>query len=317
MHRTRRLLSINTLLIVLLSACSGLVRCGGGPAPLDDAAMADRYATPLAAPQSALAVYHLGHSLVGRDMPAMIEQLAPDGHSHASQLGWGSSLRDHYEPDHEIHGFAEENDHPRHRPADAALASGDYDALVLTEMVEIRDAIRYHDSAAYLARWARRARQGNPDIRLYLYETWHNLDDAEGWLARVDADFPRHWEGEILRPALAREGLEQTAIYAIPAGQAMAAFVRRIEAAPDGIGGLRSRQDLFDDSIHLNDAGAYLVALVHYSVLYHRAPLGLPHDLVRADGSPASPLAPEAAQAMQQTVWDVVRAHPLTGLSER
>ena len=43
--------------------------------------------------------------------------------------------------------------------------NGDYDAIVLTEMVEIRDAIRYFDSPIYLARWAERALAARPALR--------------------------------------------------------------------------------------------------------------------------------------------------------
>ena len=32
---------------------------------------------------------------------------------------------------------------------------------------------------------------------------------------------------------------------------------------------------------------AYLVALTHYAVLYRQSPVGLPHALSRADGTPA------------------------------
>ncbi len=49
--------------------------------------LATLYETPLPAPEGPLTVFHLGHSLVGRDMPAMLAQLAGHG-SHASQLGW-------------------------------------------------------------------------------------------------------------------------------------------------------------------------------------------------------------------------------------
>ena len=51
------------------------------------------YAAPLPAPKGALRVYHLGHSLVGRDMPAMLAQLAGAGHHYDSQLGWAHHLR--------------------------------------------------------------------------------------------------------------------------------------------------------------------------------------------------------------------------------
>lgn len=281
------------------------------------AAFKAAYAAPLPPPEGPLAVYHLGHSLVGRDMPAMLAQLAPEGHRYESQLGWGTSLKEHWEPDLPIRGFETENDHRRYRDAKQAIGSGDYDAVVLTEMVEIRDAIRYHDSAAYLARWADLAWKANPETRVYLYETWHRLDDPEGWLARLDADPARYWEAKILRPAFARTG---RAIHVIPAGAVMAAFVRAVHKA-GGVGNVARREDLFAvkpdgsrDPIHLNDLGAYLVALTHYAVLYQASPVGLPVRLTRADGSPADAPDAEAARLMQETVWGVVSADAMTGV---
>lgn len=276
------------------------------------------YADPLPAPEGPLNVYHLGHSLVGRDMPAMLAQLAPQGHDYASQLGWGTSLREHWEPDLPVNGFDAENAHDRFRPAREAIGSGDQDAIVLTEMVEIRDAIRYHASADYLARWAGLGHGANPATRIYLYETWHHIDDPDGWLARIDGDLSEHWEARILHPALVQSGAP---IHLIPAGQVMAAFVRAATAKGD-LPDVKEAANLFAmtpdgarDTIHVNDLGAYLVALTHYAVLYHRTPAGLPHQLTRADGSAAMAPAPETADLMQQTVWDVVTRHPQTGVA--
>lgn len=283
-------------------------------------AVRNAYAAPAPAPGAeGLRVYHLGHSLVGRDMPAMLAQLAGQGHSYDSQLGWGTSLKQHWEPDEPINGFETENDHPRFRPAREAIASGEYDVVVLTEMVEIRDAIKYHQSGTYFAKWAQAAREANPGVRVYLYETWHNLDTQEGWLQRLDADLERHWMKDILLRDLARNAPAQPA-YLIPAGQVMAALVRAVEAQ-GGVGNMASRADLFRrkedgalDQIHLNTLGDYLVALTHYAVLYQRSPEGLPHRLNRADGTPADAPTEELARLMQQTVWEVVRRHPETGL---
>ena len=61
--------------------------------------------------------------------------------------------------------------------------------------------------------------------------------------------------------------------------------------------------------------GAYLVALTHYAVLYHRSPVGLPHQLTRADGTPADAPSAEAAALMQEVVWEVVQRHPETGVA--
>lgn len=309
----------------MILSLSGAALLGGGAWALwrrgadaaQTEALREAWATPLPAPDTdGLRVYHLGHSLVGRDMPAMIAQLAGPGHSYESQLGWGTSLREHWDPEIPINGFDTENAHPRFRPAREAIASGDYDAVILTEMVELRDAIRYHDSPRYLVEWANLARSANPDTRVYLYESWHRLDDPDGWLDRIDGDWPDLWRGRL---KAADRDLTRP-IRTIPAGQAMAAFVRRIEAG-DAPGAIRTREDLFArtdtgavDPIHLNDIGMYFVALTHYAVLYHRSPVGLPHALQRADGTAAD--APDAATArlMQEVVWDVVRGLPETGV---
>lgn len=282
-------------------------------------AVAAAYAAPLPPPGGPLSVFHLGHSLVGRDMPAMLAQLGGAGHGYALQLGWGTSLKEHWEPGLEINGFEAENDTPHFRPAREAIGSGDYDAVVLTEMVELRDAIKYHDSARYLSKWADLARGGSGETRVYLYETWHRLDDPEGWLNRLDADLEALWVNRVLAPDLGAGGAVRP-VRLIPAGQVMAAVVRAVEAA-GGVDDISGRDDLFArddagevDKIHLGDLGTYLVALTHYAVLYGRSPVGLPRQLTRADGTPATAPGPEAARLMQQIVWQTVTANPMTGV---
>ncbi|WP_028913570.1 hypothetical protein [Pseudorhodobacter ferrugineus] len=314
----------------VISAGVAAVAAAGGyrfwrkPArPMDLAAFQALYATPLAAPAGDLRVYHLGHSLVGRDMPVMLDQLAQAAghlaHAHASQLGWGASLDQHRQGAAAVPGFEPENAHGNHVPADVALASGEYDAVVLTEMVEIKDAIRYHNSGAALAHWARAARAANPDTRVYVYETWHRLDDAEGWLPRIDADLSRAWQDQLLRVALAEDGVGT--IYLIPGGQVLAAAVRAIEAGD--IPGLTSREDLFSrdasgavDTIHLNDLGAYIIALTHFATLYQRSPEGLPYGLRLANGQAAIPLPDLAVPPLQRLVWSVVSGYALTGIAQ-
>lgn len=310
----------SSVLLLLLSAC-GMVR-GCSPDPLSQQEIDALYAQPPAQRGQPISVYHLGHSLVGRDMPAMLEQLAAaglgqQGHTYSSQLGWGSSLKNHWT--NEINGFDVENNHPRYRDAEESLKNPDLDALVMTEMVEIRDAIKWHDSWDYLSRWAERAVAGNADIRLYLYETWHPIDDPEGWSMRLDRDLPKYWEAEILDKALAQLGGE-TPIYVIPAGQVFGKFVREIDTR-GGVGDINSVEDLFrlnddgsQDNVHFNDIGAYLVALTHYTVLYQRNPSGLPNELLLADGTAATAPSPETALLMQQIVWDVVTRYPRTGV---
>lgn len=304
--------------LLSLGAVGFVSRCSA-PAPLKDADFDALYANPAPAFEGPLTLYHLGHSLVGKDMPAMLAQLAGDGHSYNSQLGWGSFLREHWEHDVPVKGFKEANGHPEYRDPHEAMAAGDYEALVVTEAVEIRDAIKYFTPHYYLRKWATAAWAANPDTRVYLYETWHSLDDPEGWLIRLDRDLGRYWEGEILRRALAYPDVIKP-IYVIPAGQVFARFVRAVEAE-GGVGPITRREDLFrkrddggQDNIHFNDLGAYLVALTHYAVLYQRSPQGLPYQLKKADGSPAIDPGPKAAQLMQDIVWEVVTGYPPTGV---
>ena len=283
-----------------------------------DEELADQiYADPILPPSGPLRVFHLGHSLVGRDIPAMLQQLAGDGHGYEVQLGWGTPLKSHWEPNVPIQGFDEENATERYRDAKDALQSGDYDALVLTEMVEIKDAIKYHNSAKYLRQWADLAHQGNAKARIYLYETWHRLDDPTGWSQRLEQDLGRYWEQQLLFKATGPD----RPIYMIPAGQVFAKFVAAVEKA-GGVDNVLSRESLFRedgaggrDPIHVGDLGAYLVALTHYAVLYHRSPVGLPRELRRADGSPANAPGENAARMMQDIVWQVVTSYAKTGVA--
>ena len=269
-----------------------------------------RYYPPVAPFSGPLKVYHLGHSLVGRDMPAMLAQLS--GHEWNSQLGWGASLNQHLQGD--VPGHAEENNSPAFRPAGQAIDSGDYPVVVLTEMVDLGDAIRYQDSAAALRSWVGRIRAARPDTRIYLYETWHDRALSEGrpggWNGRIREDLPARWEGVLLRATL-EDGAAPLRL--IPGGQVMLAFD---EAAAGGrIPGYSGAADLFIDPIHFNDSGAYLMALTHYAVIRGISPEGLPFALMRADGSPATAPEPAAALAMQRLVWQVVTSLPLTGVS--
>jgi hypothetical protein len=302
---------------ILLSTLSG---CGFQNS-LSAEELSRVYERPVAPPDKPLRVFHLGHSLVNRDMPFMLEQMAGAGHEHRSQLGWGASLKSHWEPDVPINGFKEENAHPRYQDAMEAVRSGRFDAIVVTEMVEIRSAIKYFEAPKYLRLWTREARRTKADARVYLYETWHRLDDEEGWLERLDKDLSRYWEGELLSKALAEEDAGGP-IHVIPAGQVLAEFVRRIEQQREA-GSLKSRNELFArnpdgslDNIHLNDLGNYLVALTHYAVLYHRSPVGMPIRLKRANGTDAD--APDAATArlMQEVTWEVVTGYPKTGVAQ-
>ncbi|WP_347268617.1 hypothetical protein [Paracoccus sp. (in: a-proteobacteria)] len=307
--------AIAAVLVLVLLALLWLAFGRQGRATHDDGAdVAALYQVRRDLPTGPLRVFQLGHSLVGRDMAAMLAQLA--GHDYALQLGWGTALREHFQGPEAISGFAEENATPHYRDAHQALASGDYDAFVMTEMVRLKDALLYKESREYAANWAAEAVAGNPQVQIFLYETWHALDDQPDWLARLPDDLDGMWS-QVLWPA-ARAA--KRPVWLIPAGQVMAAVVR--EAEEKGIAELTSREQLFArnpdgtlDTIHPGHLGLYLVALTHYAVLYGKSPVGLPHELTLADGTPAAAPSAELARRMQEITWEVVRALPLTGVT--
>ena len=307
--------SLKYLLAFALTAC-------GWHKSLDPAELSALYTQPLSPPEKPLRVFHIGHSLVNKDIPMMLEQLAGAGHDHRSQLGWGASLRSHWEPDVPVNGFEVENAHPRFQDARQAVDSGQFDVLVLTESVEIKDAIKHHDSPQYIRQWARAARTANTKTRVYLYELWHELNDPKGWLERLDEDLSLYWEGVLLARGLAH-GDTGGPVYVIPAGQVMARLVREVEAR-GGVDRLRSREDLFyisdegkRDMIHLSALGNYLVALTHYAVLYHRPPPAEPQTIRLVDGTQLPPISPELARLMSEVIWSVVTSYPKTGVAQR
>ena len=105
-----RLKIISTIIAIL--GVLGITRLWPSQVPLDIAEFNSLYNEPNDVTEGPLKVYHLGHSLVGRDMPIMLQQLAGAEHTFSSQLGWGTPLKAHFEEEIEINGYEEENDHP-------------------------------------------------------------------------------------------------------------------------------------------------------------------------------------------------------------
>jgi hypothetical protein len=307
---------------VILSAAA-LVGLGACVDPkLSDKEIASLYAEGLEKPSKPLSVYFLGHSLVGRDIPYMVKQLAEDGHDYRVQLGWGTNLRSHLNPEFDIAGYEKENNHPHFERLEDALSQNNYDAFVFTEMVEIADAIKYFESVKYTTQLLDSVAQSNPRTTLYLYETWHEVNDPKGWIQRLDQDLQYYWLDRLLDKALARTK-NPRAVYVIPAGQALASLFKEIDKR-GGVEGINKPEDIFArtengelDPIHINDIGAYFVALVQYATLYHASPVGKPFQLLKADGSAAIAPSEEAAALMQEIAWEVVSNYPRSGVRKK
>jgi len=281
-----------------------------------------------------LDAFYIGHSLTS-DIPDMVKALA-DADSGVSfefkeQNIPGAPLRWQWNEGKEFDGephfqgvYTEE------------LSSGKFNTLVLTDSVPRGGEEQEAESVDYLGRFAKFAREHRPDLKVYYYETWHHItsgtpDNSEydtasprrtlKWRERLDADRSM-WE-EIVEKASEESGVP---IRIIPAGQALAAFDDRVQAGK--VPGITQTRDYFEDEIHLNPYGKYLVACVHYAALTGKSPVGLPWDIKNRWGQSYwdtpnwqkkqwSPPDPEAARIMQEIAWETVAGHPKTGVPAR
>ncbi|UWQ91897.1 hypothetical protein K3727_03595 [Rhodobacteraceae bacterium M382] len=197
---------------------------------------------------------------------------------------------------------------------------GDYDVLVITERAPLSGTVEWHNSSDWGLRWFEHAWQhgGNGrGARTILYATWIDVisgpdfdnpyNDIEGHLTfreRLPLE-QRRWQ-KILDHVNTNKPDAAVDMVMIPGPLIMAAAYDDITAgiAP----GITHISQLFEDSIHLNEMGSYLIALAHFSVIYKQDPRGLPQGVPARGG-------PDKAQAkwMQDLVLDVLMRFPSDG----
>ncbi|QYK42266.1 MAG: hypothetical protein KF887_03810 [Paracoccaceae bacterium] len=246
-------------------------------------------------------VLMIGHSLVGPDLPAMVEA----GLEHAGlpaevsrQVINGAPLSWNRTRAAEAEGVSGPEE----------LARGATDVLILTEALPLAAQVEWAGSRAAVADWAGLAWAARPDARVFVYETWHSLRSGPGtvidgdpgaatpWPDRLEADLPVWWS--LVEAANAARPPGAPAARLIPAGQAMGRLKTAIEAG--SVPGLSRIEDLFDDDIHPNGRGLYFVALVHVGAITGQSPEGLPARLTRHWLNRAAVVPDDMAVAMQR-----------------
>lgn len=195
----------------------------------------------------------------------------------------------------------------------ARTAIGNYDLLVITERSSLSGTMQWHNSASEALRWFEHAHikgAGGKGAETILYSTWVEIVSGPGyenpyndpeahipWRDRLPLEFARWIEIADFVNSNLPDGAAPMQV--IPATLVLAAAYDDIVAgkAP----GLSDIQELFLDDIHLNDAGAYLVSLAHYAVIYDLDPRGLPNHIDQQATVPK-----DMAAWMQDLVRDVV-----------
>ncbi|MDO8882358.1 MAG: hypothetical protein Q7V11_05310, partial [Pseudotabrizicola sp.] len=253
-------------------------------------------------------VLFVGHSLVGPDLPPLVEgglRLMEQPATVSAQIINGAPLRFNLQNSATAEGV----------DARAELAKGKTKVLILTEAIPLAEHLRWSDTPGAIAAFAGLARAGNPDVRVFVYETWHSRNSStpvEGdtnatlpWRERLTADLPQ-WEG-----ALRASGAD---VALIPAGQAMALLSDAVAAGT--VPGVATMDTFFSDDIHLSDKGKYFVALVHIAAITGASPEGLPAQMTRTWRSRDAVIGDDLAAVLQRLAWQAVSGYAPVAVSD-
>ncbi|MFK7837220.1 MAG: hypothetical protein AB8B60_13460 [Sulfitobacter sp.] len=255
-------------------------------------------------------VLMVGHSLFGTKGPTMLEQALLAGTGDAAvqaQIINGAPLRYNWQ----------ESDTAEGVDARTVLPEGGVTHLILTEAVPLANHVKWSETEVYAQAFAGLATAANPQVRLFVQETWHSLKSGTGaevdydeqahipWRDRLDQDLSV-WEGIVAEIAAGTRS-ETATVALIPAGQALARLHDEIAAGQ--VAGVDTIAALFDDDIHLNDMGHYFVAMVQYATLTGQSPLGLPGDFKDKFGKAFDTPDEDLARVLQRVAWDTVQAY--------
>ena len=196
--------------------------------------------------------------------------------------------------------------------------------------------------------FAREAIKKSPDARIYIYAQWPDKNRGSDWdkafsgpaeipawaksdaptsyanvAATVPDDFKKRFEEASLRNeyelivlGLRKNVPSSKPAVLIPAGHAMQLLGQKMRAGL--VPSYRTPWDLYSDGVHVNNVCSYLVACSYYATIFKKSPGGLPIGEYQAKPGhrdDCAPLSSELARLIQETVWEVVASHPLTGVT--
>lgn len=302
-----------------------LVACDGGPGTSNNSGSSvvtqrpDLAVLPGAVRRDHANVFISGHSLTDQPMPDYLARVAD---SLGTPMRWnrqnvgGSSLRERTRgmsldaPGWSGYRLGANREGERmdvvaelRRPQ--TIGDQRYDTLLITEQNGLLWSLLNLDAVRYLRHFHERFIEGNPGGQTYFYEPWNGLDskdDPKRWIAFERAASPV-WQCIATRVnvSLAHERRNDR-IATMPGGWMMATLVERATQGTGlpGVSGTTVRETLdriFSDDVHLTKLGSYYLALVTYTTLHGRPPLGA--------WVPAG-ISAEQAMSLQQVAWDAL-----------
>ena len=266
--------------------------------------------------------YYVGHSGFGWDLIVgeMVNDLAADAgiatYDYGYQFIGGTCLSNQWQSHATPQGGTDSR---------AEISTGNYDYLILAEQIPIQEVIysspwgcdmttvQSVDSFYDLATGV------NPSTRVYLMEFHNEIDqtssDPYGDWVSMNAAMRPLWE-QVADSVSMINGGQVCLVPVAAAFQAMADSVRA-----GSFPGISDWIDLFDPmdtvvaTIHPTEETYYLVACVHYAVIFGQNPVGLTNLTFASAGWPFDPPTPAQAAMMQEIAWNVVSSDPYACLS--
>ncbi|GAB1360941.1 hypothetical protein MASR1M32_01770 [Rhodobacter sp.] len=245
-------------------------------------------------------ILFVGHSLVGPTLPDLVaaglDHMGQPATVQAQVIN-GAPLA--YAWDH--------SDKAEGVDGRATSAAGGITDLVLTEAIPLAGQIQWNDSKGMVARWADAAEAGNPQARVWVYETWHALTSGSGEAASDDPGAAVDWRQRLRDDLPLWQGIAADRARLIPAGQAMGLLADEIAAG--AVPGIADIRDVFADDIHPNGKGLYFLAMVHLAAITGESPEGLPAKLTRSWPSRDAVITQDQAAAFQRIAWTAMAAY--------
>ncbi|RZS90663.1 T9SS type A sorting domain-containing protein [Aquimarina brevivitae] len=196
----------------------------------------------------------------------------------------------------------------------------DWELLVITEGVplpvdssnppQITPAKEYLSTYVNNAWENGNAGNGTPTL---LWTTWTNIDDRDGPFRTMLDEYELLWE-EMMDHANNNRPVGATPVYIIPGHRMMARLYDDVQAGV--VPGITTFDEFFEDTIHVNDLGAYAVAMIHYACIYNESPVGLPNDLFLENETNRDVPSEALARYLQTMIWEVVTNYSKTGITD-
>ncbi len=258
-----------------------------------------------------LRVYFIGNSVTDTIKYEGLEQLAA---GREKKLFWGRHMIPgaplHWIWSHPEDGFFREpfGRYPQ------ALAQHPWDVLCLQPFDRQMEGA--DGDVAMAKEFVKQALPQSPDLQVYVYARWPRKD-KDGQL-----DYARQWSREYtggwdstnetkdyferLASAIQKELPElKRPVRIVPVGHVMNELDRRMQQKE--VPGLASIGEVYQDQIHLNHVGSYVVACTFHATLFGESTVGLSTE-------PYGPIDPLLARVIQETVWRVVATCPGSGV---